>query len=369
MVILGSIICYLVNLFYTMHKLKQHYATPVGEFEEVILDEEKAFRIILTGNCNLACEFCAYKIRDFYSPEVHSDSLIEMRPTKDLEKILIELKSRLNYNIVHLTGGEPALAKKIFEIAELSKNNGYSVNLCSNLVCPKPIEKLIEANLLDELTFSYLPLDTGNQRHWLASHKRPDKNRIETTLRSISGFRSIFQDLIIKTNIIMSPYADMDVVEDFVYWCWDNEIDPRMQRDRSSDRISGSTEITNMLLKRLNAKPKRVTLRVPGATEICEFNNPDEKSIFVKVFNKNFRPQEICKICHMKAHCSKSLSSIRVYQTEEGPFLCFCTQHNEDFAHLNIDRFLRSEVLEELKGYKDDKRSYFERFCTHPNFQ
>lgn len=352
-----------------METLTQKYLTPVGCFKKILLDEEKSLRLVITGRCNLACEFCAYKIRDFYSPEVHSPKFTEMQPTKKLENLLVKMKKNLGYNIVHLTGGEPTIAQNISEIAKLSKDAGFGVNLCSNLVLIRPLLNLLQKDLLNELTFSYLPLDSENQRVNFPFYGRPDRARIKNSMKNIVFLKSNFPDLIVKTNIIISPFTDINNLAKFVYWCWDKGIVPRVQRDRSSSRISGSTERTLELLGTLGVKPERVILRIPGATEICEYIGPSKKILYVKIFNKNFRPDKICKFCNRKDMCSKSLSNIRIYDTENEPIMCFCTEHNEDFAHLNIDQFFKSEVFTEMRDYKKNKRLYFTKFCTNPNFQ
>jgi len=349
--------------------LERTYITPVGKFEEVVLDEERSLRLILTGACNLACEFCAYKVKDFYSPEVHSNKLVEMRPTSELRELLREMKRHLNYDVAHFTGGEPSIAKHVIQVGELCKDEGYSVNMCSNLVYTKSTLELLEKDLLDQLTFSYVPLDSSRQRSRLPTYQRPDKGRIDKTLENVLYIRSHYPDITVKTNIVISPYSDIENTKDFVTWCWDNGVIPRVQRDRSGNRISGSTENTKKLLEKLEMEPKKVILRIPGATEVCEFEDPDGRTMYVKIFNKNFRLQEVCKLCSKEEGCSKSLSSIRVYDTEEEPTLCLCTVRNEDFAHLTMDKFLESKAFEEIKGYKMDKMSYFNRFCTHPNFQ
>jgi hypothetical protein len=49
--------------------------------------------------------------------------------------------------------------------------------------------------------------------------------------------------------------------------------------------------------------------------------------------------------------------------------MCFCTQLNDGFANLGIKDFLKSDAFKEIKGYRENKASYFERFCTTHNFQ
>lgn len=351
--------------------LKQEYKTPVGCFKKIKLDEEKSLRLVLTGRCNLACEFCIYKIRDFYSPEIHSPNFIEMRPTGALKNTLLTMRKELGFDIVQLTGGEPTLAKNLLGIAKMSKDAGFKINLCSNLIVIKPLLKLLEQGLLNELTFSYLPLDSKDQRKKLPYPKRPSRMRIKKTMENVLYIKSHFPDLIIKTNIITSPFTDVHDFVKFVRWCWKNGIVPRAQRDRSSSRILGATKKTLDLLNYLDVKPEKVILRVPGNTELCEFKNPAGKTIYVKVFNKNFRLSKVCKFCcsDRKNKCDKSLSNIRIYDTKPEPIMCFCAVHDEKFAHLNIEQFLKSEVPAEIREYKKNKLSYFTKFCTTPNFQ
>lgn len=354
-----------------MKILKQKYQTPVGCFKKILLTEEKSLRLILTGKCNLACEFCIYKTKKFYSPEIHSSNFIEMLPTAALKNVLQVMEKSLNFNIVQLTGGEPTLAKNILEIARLAKNTGFKINLCSNLIIIKPLLQLLKRGLLNELTFSYLPLDSEGQRKKLPYYKRPNQARIKKIKENALYLKFHSPNLTVKTNIIVSPFTDTDDFVKFVRWCWKNGIVPRAQRDRSANRILGSTKKMLDLLKSLAVKPEKVILRIPGNTEICEFRSPAGKIIYVKIFNKNFRPSKICKFCDeaRKNKCDKSLSNIRIYDTRSGPIICFCTEHNKGFAHLKIEQFLKSEVFAEIRGYKKNKLSYFTKFCAKPNFQ
>lgn len=348
-------------------ELLKEYKTPIGCFNKILLDEERSLRLVVTGECNLSCEFCAYKVKDFYSPEVHSSAMIEMRPTKELRTVLIRLKG-LGYNIVHLTGGEPTLAENIIEIAKLAKDAGFSINLCSNLIDIKPILLLLEKGLLNELTFSYLPLDLNSEREDLPSYKRPDKARINRILKKVLYLKKKFPNLTIKTNIIINPFTDINRLAKFIQWCWKNNIIPRVQRDRSSQRISKSTMKTLSLLKSLSFKPEKIIIKIPGATEICEFKSSQGK-LYIKVFNKNFRLVKICRFCHKKNNCQKSLSNIRIYDSKNGPILSFCNIIHKDFTQLTIDRFFRNKISKEVGEYKKDKLLYFNKFCARPNFQ
>lgn len=352
-----------------MKTLIRKYSTPVGNFKQILLDEEKSLRLVLTGKCNMACEFCIYKIKDFYSPEIHSPEFIEMQPTRDLYDALEKMKNELNFNVVHFTGGEPTLSENIRQIAEMAKKLGLLTSICSNLINIKKLLTLLNRRLIGELTFSYFPLDGKGNRGSLPEHVGPNVARSKTVEENIQFIRLNFPELKIKTNICISAHTDLKDLKRFIQWCWERNIVPRIQRDRSMDRISGATQKTINLLKMLKMKPNKVVIRVPGNTELCKFKNSDGEEVIIKLFNQNFRLQTICNFCNDRNGCAKSLSTIRLYDTKNDPKLCFCTSNNGDFAHLALDQFVKSEVFAEIKKYKDNKQLYFKKFCINSNFQ
>ena len=94
-------------------EISQEYHTPVGIFNHIQLRCEPSIRLILTGQCNLACDFCIYKIKNNFSPEIKSSTFRIMQPSEQIASTLTKLNSQLNYNIAHLTGGEPTTSKKL----------------------------------------------------------------------------------------------------------------------------------------------------------------------------------------------------------------------------------------------------------------
>jgi len=353
----------------SMNIISQTYETPIGVFDKVQLEEERSLRLVLTGRCNMACEFCVYKIRDFYSPEIHSPEFIEMRLTKELSDTLEKMKNIHHFSIVHFTGGEPMLSKDIGRIAKMAKNLGLDTSICTNLINIKKLLVLLNQNLIDELTFSYFSLDDKGGRGLLPRHIGPNVERIRTIQRNIELIRSEFPKLKVKTNICINENTDLNDLSKFIEWCWERNIIPRAQRDRLSNRITGSTQKTIALLKMLKMKPVSVAIRVPGAIEICKLKNNDEKELIVKIFNQNFRLKTVCKNCIKKESCTKSLSNIRLYNTKSGPKLCLCTSAKEKYANQNIGDFIGSAASKEISNYKKDKMLYFNTFCDKPNHQ
>lgn len=82
-------------------EIYQEYHTPVGVFNHIQLKCEPSIRLVLTGYCNLACDFCIYKIKDHYIPEIKSSTFRIMEPTEHLSSTLMKLNTYLNYKIAH----------------------------------------------------------------------------------------------------------------------------------------------------------------------------------------------------------------------------------------------------------------------------
>ncbi len=350
--------------------LKKKYKTPFGIFDEVVLENEPALRMVLTERCNLNCEFCIYKKGNFSSPEINSESMIDFSYSEDLIKMLNDFREKFHYNTIHLTGGEPTLCKDLMEICIKLKENNFKINIVTNLIDVDVIKELYKLNCIDELTFSYTPLDKNNEirTELIKNYKTVDPNRNNLIKKSVLMLKQNY-DTTIKTNVVCSGLTDINDALNFIKWCWENGIEPRMQRDRSNGRIKGSTETVKKILNELKVKKKNITIRVPGATEICNYEDAKGNKLTVKVFNQNFRFQKVCEQCNEKNKCTKAISSIRFFNKKEGHVFCFCNAKDENYTVLTKGDLYKSPVLDSILHYKINKEEYFNDFCIKPDHQ
>ncbi len=348
----------------------QKYSTSVGEFEKIVLENETSLRIILTGRCNLKCEFCIYRKENFNSSEVESSELIDFDYSKEMLDLFSYMRENFGYNTVHLTGGEPTLCKEIKGICLKIKEHGFKINIVTNLLDIETINELCENNCIDELTFSYTPLDQYKKERIevINNYKTVDPERNIVNKYNIIKLLQKY-DIKIKSNIICSGMTDIDDTCEFIIWCWENNVSPRMQRDRSSDRINGSTKTVKEILKRFEMKESHVIIRIPGATEICKYMNKDGNKLTVKVFNQNFKFSTVCDKCNKKEECTKAISSIRIFNKKIGPQMCFCNSKDTDFTVFDLDKFKGSAVSKEIREYRENNEIYFKNYCEYPIHQ
>lgn len=350
--------------------LDKKYKTPFGFFDKVVLENEPTLRMVLTGKCNLNCEFCIYRKGAENKSEVESDNIIDFEYSDELMEIFKHMKENHEYITIHLTGGEPTMCKDLKNICLKIKENGFKINIVTNLINIDAIKELYDLKCIDELTFSYIPIDKNPElrKEKIKGYKTIDNERNAFIKKNALMLRKNY-DAHLKVNIVCSGLTDIDDAVKFVHWAWENKISPRMQRDRSSDRIEGSTNAVKEILKRLDAKKEHLTVRVPGATEICNYVDSKGNKIKVKIFNQNFRFQKACEKCPKKDMCTKAISSIRVFNKKIGPVLCFCNAKDAPYTILTKKDIKNHPLLKEVLGYKTDKKSYFDKFCINPKHQ
>ena len=280
------------------------------------------------------------------------------------------MKENFTYNIIHLTGGEPTLCKDTNNICDKLVKNRFKINIVTNLININVIEKLYQNRLINELTFTFVPQDKENviRKESLENYETVNNSRYEQILNNALMLKEKYNAKI-KANIICSGLTDINNALDMINWCFKHEISPRLQRDRSNDRIIESNETVNTILELLEMKKEAVEIRIPGATEILKYCNSKNQKINVKIFNKNFKFLEVCKDCHEKDTCDKALSSIRIYEKSDGVYLCFCNKLDKDFTTMRLEQFKNSSVINEISCYKKNNKLYFNRFCIKPNHQ
>ena len=107
------------------------------------LDWQKPRTMILLLNkrCNLKCDFCDLWHFTDLMPYEHAASIIKRAPRAGVKTLVI-------------TGGEPFVHPRIFEIIELAKNLGLGVNITTNGTLLRKDLQRLEASRVDSLSIS-----------------------------------------------------------------------------------------------------------------------------------------------------------------------------------------------------------------------
>ena len=84
-----------------------------------------ALNVEINANCNMACTFCPYPIKDDKTTKL---------PIQDIKNIIDQIDAndeKLQYITFHQTN-EPLLDNRFFEIAEYAKKSGFKIRLVTN---------------------------------------------------------------------------------------------------------------------------------------------------------------------------------------------------------------------------------------------
>ncbi|HUT79726.1 MAG TPA: anaerobic ribonucleoside-triphosphate reductase activating protein [Candidatus Bathyarchaeia archaeon] len=155
---------------------------------------------------------------DFRCPYCHNPDLITLDKVEsyDINIILEELDKRAKskwLDGVSITGGEPALNKRLPEFLRILKNMGLKTKIDTNGNHPDVIKALLASGLLD-----YIAMDVKAipEKYEIATRKKVDINRIKETIKLIinSGIDHEFRTTVVPS--IVDPEKDLPIIADMI---------------------------------------------------------------------------------------------------------------------------------------------------------
>ncbi|NHJ05310.1 MAG: anaerobic ribonucleoside-triphosphate reductase activating protein [Candidatus Heimdallarchaeota archaeon] len=174
-------------------EIKGYRQSSLIEWPGLIVDS-----IFLAG-CDFRCPFC-------HNPDLIAVDTVESYNTNDvLEEIARRAKSGW-LDGISITGGEPALSKKLPEFLEILKKMGLKTKIDTNGNHPQTIEKLIEHKLID-----YIAMDVKAipKNYHLAVGKKINLKPILQTIEIIlnADIDHEFRTTVVPT--IVNPEKDL----------------------------------------------------------------------------------------------------------------------------------------------------------------
>ena len=181
-------------------EIKGYRQSSLIEWPGLIVDS-----IFLAG-CDFRCPFC-------HNPDLIALDTIESYDTNDvLEEIAKRAKSGW-LDGISITGGEPALSKRLPEFLEILKKMGLKTKIDTNGNHPNSIQKLIDNKLID-----YIAMDVKAipEKYHLAARKKINMKTILNTIETIlnSNIEHEFRTTVVPT--IVDPEKDLPIIADMI---------------------------------------------------------------------------------------------------------------------------------------------------------
>lgn len=197
-------------------------------------------RIVLNNICNLSCRSCEASSSSTYASITKDTSTISLN--KDIVensyyfdqiKELINTKSRIHENIViHLSGGEPLLAKGLYKIIDWLIDNNFEnvvkIRLTTSLSVTPSEEFLHKLNKFKEVEFVLSIDSVGSNYHYVRWPAKFEK--IERNLQTIIDFKKTFgeptsfQYTITPVFTLNNIFYIEDYLDYWYRWCNNNVL-------------------------------------------------------------------------------------------------------------------------------------------------
>jgi pyruvate formate lyase activating enzyme len=155
---------------------------------------------------------------DFRCPYCHNPDLIDFDTVEsyDVNIVLEEIDKRAKsqwLDGVSITGGEPALSKRLPDFLRILKNMGLKTKIDTNGNHPEIIKKIIDDGLLD-----YIAMDVKAipEKYELAAKRKVDMKKIKKTIKIIieSGLDHEFRTTVAPT--IVDPIEDIPKIAQMI---------------------------------------------------------------------------------------------------------------------------------------------------------
>ncbi|MHA1243058.1 MAG: anaerobic ribonucleoside-triphosphate reductase activating protein [Candidatus Heimdallarchaeota archaeon] len=164
-------------------EIKGYRQSSLLEWPGLIVDS-----IFLAG-CNFRCPYC-------HNPDLVALDIVD---SYDINEVLAEIEKRAKtkwLDGVSITGGEPAMSKRLPEFLKITKEMGLKAKIDTNGSFPGVVQKLIDEELID-----YIAMDVKAtpEKYHLAAGKKVDIKSIKKTIAIIidSGIDHEFRTTVV----------------------------------------------------------------------------------------------------------------------------------------------------------------------------
>ncbi|MBR9676981.1 radical SAM protein [Candidatus Woesearchaeota archaeon] len=167
---------------------------------KMMANNNKVLELHLTNNCNNNCEFCSFGEKE--------DRDIDL-------KVLDEILSKEKINKIALSGGEPTISKKIFQVLEYLKNKRYSVGVATN---GRMLSNDAFFNKLKDYNINHFYVSLLSYKRETHDKLTRTKNSFDQTMKGIKKLvknnQKIIIDYVITKDNVKDLYETVKMIHD-----------------------------------------------------------------------------------------------------------------------------------------------------------
>jgi GTP 3',8-cyclase len=243
-----------------------------------------------------------------------------MWPDSEFREAIDQMRTALDLNELHLTGGEPTLHPAVPDIVELGTASGYRVCMTSNgengfnILTDCAAAGLHRINLS---IFGTTPEELASVQHARFQNTQLAKRKLASLERTIEAALSL--DIGVSANIVVPDESHLVRVHRLMKR-YSGQLSIRLLN--SLDDGVASIDAIRLLLSDLGARPVAVHLTAGASGYRTEYVLPNGRTIYFK----QIRPIHLkptCSTCQFRdpTTCQEGYYGLRLYRAMDGQYL------------------------------------------------
>lgn len=345
----------------------------------VYVEKNRSLRVKIIDTCGMTCTFCHNEgtpvVADNLgrSMENWTDSGKTGRksiylstngarflpavvsPDEEFFQVLRQLRSALDVDELHLTGGEPSLHPMLPEIIRLARVVGYKVCMTSNGENSIIFDACADAGL-DRVNFSIFGT-TAEELSQVQHVKYQNRGRAERKIQALkkSVQTALKNGIKASANIVVPDYSHAPRVRRLLEE-YSSDLSVRLLN--SLDDGQNSIDAIFQILTELEAVPiaRYVTAGVSGSR--TAYRLPSGRIIYFKQI-RPVRLPVICSGCRFNndQDCQEGFYGVRLYKDRAGGYQVGVCIQRMDLC-MPIDEFISSDLRDEILKFRDEEYLY-----------
>ncbi|MFF3762593.1 radical SAM protein [Streptomyces sp. NPDC001922] len=272
-------------------------------------------------------------------------------PDEAFRAALGQLREALDFDEVHLTGGEPTLHPRLPEIVALARDVGYRVSVTSNGENGARVLSRCAQAGLDRVNFSVFGTtpeelaQVQSERYRARSLAARKLEALEESMRLSLG-----TDMSVRANLVVPNRGHIQRVHRLL-----EKYSPQLPVRVLSSLADGeeSLDAIDLLLHGLRARPKEIAVAAGTSGFRVIYELPNRRPLVVKHI-RDLRLPHTCSNCpyNNRVDCHEGYYGVRLYRDPGGQFhVGVCIQRMD--LCLSVEEFVAGSVCSENKKLRE----------------